>query len=483
MKSFLKCKSFLFPRFHSKLNINRLSTLNANNIAVIHEINKDASPSEAKVSTLFVPGRHGGTVYQIVKPIIDSNYIEKNAMNIERSSKARGIELDVHHLLKIMNEWIIKKEKHQNASDKFLELEEESNRFKELNFIEEANALRKQSTECLEEIKLAKKELYDIEDLVMPLLAKIPNTLDPLTPLLNDSVAVHVEPSKNNSISLSHTEIGERLSLLEFVHVSPTAYFLKSSLAELEMLAQNYFSDKLQEMQFAPMSCVDFVKSFILEATGLDPYSCDQCIPLKNNKASFKVIQNLNLVGGATFQSLCAYLINMNTSVETLPAKYYSIGRHYESGNRNSKKPSLFSVVQSSSIHSLVLEEPTNETTEFDSMLQVLLTCYSHFKIPFRTVVVAAPRLNCTESCRVQIELWSPAMLCYVPVAYVSRHNDFVSKRLHISYGVQHNINGYCAIVEGTVVNVPVLLGCLIENYANKNGDVNFEKLYELFDQ
>lgn len=433
-----------------------------------------------KISTLFVPGRHGANIYQIVKPVIDIDFISDNLGNLKLSCDHRLIDLDLDYTLKLAREWIILR----NDYLKLVKEEQEVlNRFSRPNAIdvrkENLEAMNEKRKKLVGKIIKEKSKLHDIEDIVMPLFQKIPHVLHPNTPLQFNVSDKYEEPPTLDFEIKSHVEIAKSLSLLEFLDNPSISYFLSGKLAEIDISCQMFFSDRIKNSGFLPLSCMDFCKSFIIEAIGYDPYSTTDCIQVKN-KEERELGQKLNLIGGASFEAFCGYLTNMNIAQSLLPLKYFCLGRRYTAGNNNEKARSLFSAVQSTNIHCVVLSE-TSLSNAFDDLLQIILKCYSEINIPFRTVNVSAKNLTPAESQRKQVELWSAALKDYIPIAYVSQHDDFISKRLQITYGIEHIKEGYCSIVEGSIVNVPILIGCIIENFQTKQSDFNIPDVLQKY--
>lgn len=430
-----------------------------------------------KLSTLFVPGRRGADVYQIVKPVIDVDFIACNLGKLKLSCDHRGIILDLDYVLQLAREWLVIRNEHVESVETDQGYISELHRLDLANLKSEMEIIDKKRKDHLGTLLDTKNKLYDIEDLIMPLFQKIPHILHSNTPLQFSVIDVYRKPPVVDRIFKSHSEIAN--SSLYFMNDSPISYFMTGKLSQLELAIQAYFMDKLINLGFSPLACVDFCKSFIIEAIGYDPYSSLDSIQIKG-KGNREGGQKLHLVGGASFESLCAYFTNMNIDKPTLPYKYFSLGRRYNAANKNSTSLDLFSVVQSTNVHSVILSE-TDSLNTFDILLNSIIQCYSELDIPYRLVNIAAKNLTVAESHRKQLELWSPALKDYVPVAYVSQHDDFVSKRLQISYGFQYEKEGYCHIVEGMVANIPILIGCIVENLQTKDNDFNVPTVLESY--
>lgn len=429
-----------------------------------------------KLSPLFVPKRYGGAVYQIVKPRLDVQFIEESFSEIERSIRRRNIELDLINQIPLLKEWADAKVEYSNLIKKDKEYMEETKRCKSEKLTAELEKVIQEHNEfCENSLRSQKGKLYDMEDVVIPIFQVIPNTISKHTPD-EDEVEKSFGTLTEGNLA-SHVEVGKRMGMLELSDVSPSAYYLMGKFSELEMNIQDYFFNSMLDLGFSPMSCTDFCKSFIIEAIGMDSHSIDDCIPLQPKEKEKQNVQKLNLVGGSSFASFCGYLTNMNISKSSLPFSYFSLGRCYTAKHRNVTSHDLFSVVQSTNIQLVVLSEDENDS-KFDDLFKTLESMYEAIGIPFRTVNVGAVNLNVTERRKKQIELWSPSYQKFIPVSWLSSRGDFVSKRLSITHGEEYTVDGFCYIIEGVGVNVPVLIGCIVENLQNSNNGFDFPKIF-----
>lgn len=457
----------VLSRIKSSMPSCNVSRLFSSQTYIKHE-NQHLSDDFNKLSTLFVPGRHGASTYQIVKPLIDIDYITCNLGNLKLSCDHRGINLDLDFLLRTAKEWLNLRDNYLNIVEKEQKCISDLHYLNSVGLKHEMEDSEKKRKEAVDTLIAEKSKLHDIEDIVMPLFQKIPHVLHTDTPLQFSIIDICQEPPTFEFEIKSHVEIAKQHSLLHFMSTSNTSYFMAGKLSHLDLAIQMYFMDKLHNCGFSLLSGADFCKSFIIEAIGYDPYSNLDSILLKE-KRNHEVGQKLHLVGGASFEAFCGYFVNMNINKTTMPLNYFSVGRRYNAANKTSNSQDLFTVVQSTNIHGLII----SDSNTFDTLLQAVIDCYYELGIPFRMVNIAAKNLTVAESHRKQLELWSPALKDYIPVAYVSQHDDFVSKRLQITYGFQYTKEGYCHIVEGVLVNIPILIGCIVENLQTKDSNFN----------
>ncbi|KAG8178831.1 hypothetical protein JTE90_015384 [Oedothorax gibbosus] len=470
---------FLRNRFLSAKRLNlHVFVRNAHQLN-LNKVDNSSELTKKPLSTLYVPGRRGKDVYQIVRPLIDVDFISKNIDGLKRSCRLRGLstQLNLDELVPKLLIWDHLRTEYKCLVEKDKEFLE---KFKELSSSGTENLeLSKEHYEFIQILKSTKTKLHDIEDEILPDVQLIPNFVDDLTPHEKDVILLS-EPVDQELSTVSHKVVGTNMGLLTFSETSPTAYYLLGELSELEHAINTYFAMRLMPFGFAPMACPDFCKSFISEAVGSDPHSQDNCIQLQPPKDNNKESGQKNIVvGSSSFETFCAYFTNMNVNESNLPLRYFSQGRSYDARHRNVQSPDLFTVVQSTSIHSLVVCKDSDAEREFENLFDHITSCYSDFKISRRIVEVSAANLNPTETRRKRLELWSPSQKKFIPVAHTSQRGDFISKRLHATYGVDYHAKGYCTFVEGSAVQIPVLIGCILENYQTSKHTFDFQKTLE----
>ena len=209
----------------------------------------------------------------------------------------------------------------------------------------------------------------------------------------------------------------------------------------------------------------DFSRSVIVEGTGLDHEDFRESFILTDVEPDKNPSSRIHLVGGASLISFLAMHTKQLINPKNFPLRYFTTGRQYTPFPDDLVPVGLFTVCQSSAAHgfAMVTESGSEEyKLEFEKLLQKVIQIYDNIGIHYRIVMRPAFELRPWESLRVSIELWSSFSQQYVEVGFVSACGDFLSKRLLIAYQTKDGRN-FPAVISGTVLSVPRLLACLLE--------------------
>ncbi|XP_023946042.2 serine--tRNA synthetase-like protein Slimp [Bicyclus anynana] len=309
-----------------------------------------------------------------------------------------------------------------------------------------------------ENIKKIKVPLWSAEEMAVVESLKLPNGLHPRTPDQNrDILFQHSSPSPNNK---NHLEIGREQDLMCFT--KNENYYLLSDLAVFELGAKFHFSNYLRQNNFTQFSNPDFTKSLVVEGCGADYTNPDSTFILHNNEDTEGVSgSRLHLTGAASLYSFFAYHTKNVLYSKVLPIKYFTIGRQYIPSP--TEEDSLFHVSQSSVVEIFI---STRNSAELDEMLEnvidVTKELYTQLGYHFRLSLIPADKLKMWESLRLAIEMYSSSQKGYVEVGNISLSGDFISKRLMFTYTEEKQYK-FPFILSGTILNIPKLLGCILE--------------------
>ncbi|KPI98821.1 Seryl-tRNA synthetase [Papilio xuthus] len=137
------------------------------------------------------------------------------------------------------------------------------------------------------------------------------------------------------------------------------------------------------------------------------------------------------------------------------------MGRQYNPADK--KKIGLFNVSQSSVISMFIATKNVKECDIIlDETIEVIKNIYSNIGYPYRLSIVTAEKLQMWESLRVSIEMYSSSLKSYIEIGNISVSGDFISKRLMFTY-TDEKQSKYPHIISGTILNVPMFLGCVLE--------------------
>ncbi|KAJ8968973.1 hypothetical protein NQ314_002005 [Rhamnusium bicolor] len=222
----------------------------------------------------------------------------------------------------------------------------------------------------------------------------------------------------------------------------------------------NYFRQSLLDSAYTQFSNPDFCRSVIVEGCGDNHEEASKFFTIEEHDESKDDINRLHLCGAASLYAFMAYFTKHSVQQTYFPLKYFSLGKKYQPFNSKLPK-NLFNLSQEAVLNIFVatleevdiLEEITNE----------IITLYESLGYHFRLTLLPANELEKSESLRLSIQMYSNYLESYVEVGNVSFYESYLSKRLLFTYSVD-KVRTYPKVISGTLLNVPKLLGCVLEN-------------------
>ncbi|XP_068623367.1 serine--tRNA synthetase-like protein Slimp [Battus philenor] len=413
-----------------------------------------------RYSALFINGPKATDTFVYVTPHIDFPESIKNEQDIELNLLNRKSNVN---LVKIKNLWLM----YEELKNKKLDLEKRRAKLnKELeNLIKNAPAdkeiekLKIQSSLLKENIKKLKVPFWSAEEAAIVESLKLPNLLHSWTPLQNYKIIYTYKTQPNNN-KKNHLEIGRNKNLLQFTNKEN--YYFKGDAALFELGAKFYFSKVLKDNDYIQFSNPDFVKSLVIEGCGQDHTNPSHSFILHHNEDSKVNLDNrLHLTGGGSLFSFFAYYTKNVLYSRVFPLKYFSMGRQYSPAKK--EEIGLFNVSQSSVVSMFIATREAEECNAvLAEILEIVKKLYSKLGYPFQLTVVPADRLQMWESLKIIIQMYSTSMKSYVEIANISVSGDFISKRLMFTY-TEDKQSKFPHVISGTILNVPKLLGCVLE--------------------
>lgn len=413
-------------------------------------------------SALFINGAKASETFVFVTPHNDLPELIKQRSMIQEQLEKRQTNFDLDKLEKL---WIVYEELKKQKSDydkKKAEISKEiSKLIKSEPNAESTKKFKIQSDLVKENIKKIRVPLWSAEEAVMVESLKLPNFIHPRTPV-GYSEVIHTQgtPPQNNK---DHLKIGTKQRLINFK--KNENYYLTGDAAMFELGAKFYCNDVLKSNGFTQFSNPDFVKSVIVEGCGEDHRNPDATFILHHNEDSkVNPDSRLHLTGGASLCSFFAYHAKNVLHAKSLPLNYFSMGCQYAPSSTD--EDSLFHVSQASVVQIFnVSKDHAQHNTAFDKIIDILKETYSKLGYHYRLTILPADKLLTWESMRVAVEMYSSSMKAYVNVAEISASGDFISKRLMFTYSDKKE-SKFPHIISGTILNVPKLLACVLEQDA-----------------
>ncbi|XP_076621167.1 serine--tRNA synthetase-like protein Slimp [Colletes latitarsis] len=428
-------------------------------------------------SALFISGRKGTECFSFLTPYLDFDNKLTDIDKLQKDLTSRGLNVNAEDVKKMWEFYKLLNADKSRLESKSLELLKQIKSFSgktDLTIEEqlEFNKLTVQSKALKQDLKSIREVLWDLSESVIEKLLKLPNELDERTPLRSPVILKRIgtlHELSDTGDKKSHVEIGRSLGLLEYKN--PMLYYLCNDAALFELGVLNYAGQIFSADDMIRLTGSDFSRSLVVEGSGLnhedpsDAFIIDNCSEVEEHSPN-----RMHLVGSASLVAVLAMHAKQLINPNHFPIKYFSTGRQYTPFRPGSTPLGLFTVCQASAAHAFVLVKDMNSQeyhTQFERLLNTVCQLYDNICDHYQIVMRPVSELRPWESMRVSFELWSAFSKQYIEVGHISVCGNYFSKRLLIAYQTPTG-RDFPSVISGTVLSVPRLLGCLLEQNSEK---------------
>lgn len=427
-------------------------------------------PRRQLSSALYITGEKAQTNFALLTPVIDFEEKVKDKENLRQNIVARHLPIDLE---KLIQRWIFfqfmqeRKDVLEHTKSELGILITDLMKTSEENK-EDIEKLKLHMKMVKEDLRNIKTFYYAAEEETMLNILNLPNTLHEDTPLTDEKV-VYTFLEKSSGSSEHHIKIGNKKGL--FKYLDSLTCFWKSEAAIFELSLLNYFRHNLDKSGYFQLASPNFCKSVIAEGCGKNP---SKLFCIRADELVDKV-NKLHFCGGSSLFAFMAFFTKLVINSNLLPIKCFSIGKVYQPCP-SSKPPSLFNFSQQSTVSFFIAM--SNENDSLKTLIEEVKTLYQNLGYHFRLVLLPADRLDKAESSRLSIQMFSNYLGKYVEVGNISLYGSYLCKRLLFSY-TKKNERLYPKIISGTLLNVPKVLGCVLENHSLSGNDLLNDTLKE----
>lgn len=421
-------------------------------------------------SALYISGNKAYKAFAYLSPYLDFDERFANVEKLQKNLALRRMDVDVVQLketwdfyMKMITDKYALEDHNTELTSRLKTLLESAERNTKQK--QEELKLRTQLKFIRQDLKMMKEAIWDLEENVIEKILKLPNELDsrtPVEPMILKSVGSVPEISKKNR--RNHIDIGTNLDLLEYKN--PIYYYLCNDAALFELTVLAHAGRVLGENNMIKIIGTDFSRSFLVEGSGLNHEDLMATFVIENHNEVERGSPNrMHLVGNASLISFLALHTKQLINPKNFPLKYFATGRQYTPLPRDSHTYGLFGVCQASVAHAfVVVKDAKSEDYKmlFEELLETVCKLYDNLCDHYRVVMRSASELQSCEGMRVSFEMWSSFMNQYIEIGHVSTYGDYFSKRLLIAYQTPTG-RDFPAVISGTVLSVPRLLACLLE--------------------
>ena len=399
--------------------------------------------------------------------MIDINFHKKDLDSLQNKLSLKGSDINLQELM-------LSIEQKNSLQVDLDDLKNKKNLIsKEIGILakkdEDISDLKKQSEEISNSITKIQNEYDDLNTQINAVLLNIPNIPDDDVPQGDDESA-NLEINKNifkqNNDGLDHTEIGQRLGLLDFEAANKLTgsrfVVLKGKLAELQRALITFMLNEAKNNGFEEVYVPYIVNAESLIGTGQLP---------KFEEDQFKINADRYLIPTAEVPLTNLYR-NEVLDESNLPIKVTAHTPCFraEAGSYGKDTKGMIRQHQFEKVEIVMVVEPKDSEKALNELVKYATTILDKLEISYRNVVLCTGDLGFSAAKTVDIEVWLPSQNCFREISSCSNFRDFQSRRMNFKIKSEknkyfpHTLNGSALAVGRT------LLAILENNYENGVG-------------
>lgn len=409
--------------------------------------------------------------------MLDIQFIRENHELVARKAQEKQIPVDIAALLRLDEERrgllqaveALRAKRNENAAG--------------IKGGKPEPALIEQGKQIKTELSSIEQKLATTEAQYDELLGSVPNITPDDTPLGGEE-SNRVEKQwgdaapKNFEVQ-DHLTWGESRGLIDFERGAKVAgskfYFLKGTLAQLDLAVVQLGMQLAVKHGFTPMLVPHMVTTRVASGTGY--------LPRGEERQIYKIEgEDLNLIATAEIP-ITGYHADEILEEKHLPLMYIGLSPSYrmEGGAYGKHNKGLFRTHQFNKLEMYVFCKPEDSEQWHQKLMTIEEELCQMLEIPYQVVRIAAGDLGAPAYKKYDIEYWSPVDQTYRELTSCSNVTDYQARRLNIRYRTEqgqirhvHTLNGTAAAMS----RVPI---ALIENHQQADGTVRLPKVLREF--
>lgn len=371
-----------------------------------------------------------------------------------------------------------------NKTRKTLIAEVESAKADLNNLSREIGALKKSGQNADElmakvaSIKICSEEknskLEALKDELNLLLASIPNLLDDEVPAGKDETANKIiktwgEPTKHTFKVIDHSELGEKLGMLDFeagAKLTGSRFVVyKGLIAKLERALINFFLDEHSKAGYLEIIPPFMVNAAAMYGTGQLPKFAEDAFKIEGRDwylIPTSEVPVTNLKKDELFKK------------EELPFKYtaYSPCFRSEAGSYGKDTKGLIRLHQFNKVEIVQITSRETSKETHDQMIAQASSMLEKLKLPYRAVLLCGGDIGFGAQKCVDLEVWLPAQNKYREISSISNFGEFQARRAEIRYRNEQGKPEYAHTLNGSGLAVGRTVVAIMENYQNEDGSI-----------
>lgn len=399
--------------------------------------------------------------------MLDIKYLRENSEKVKKSSKDKGIEVDINLVLEL-------DKKYRNLMVSVQKLREERNKFTENIKGKPTNEQIQKGKELKEKLEKEEEELGKVSEELNKELLNIPNPAKPDVKVgkdetENEVIRKYKEPTKFEFTPKDHLELGESLDIIDVkkaAKVSGARFdYLKNEGVLLEFALKQLAFEVLIKEGFIPVLPPVLVKKEIMDDLGYTQMGEEENIFSLDK-------DNLYLVGTSE-QSIVPMFKDEFFKKEELPKRFVGFSTCFrrEAGSYGKDTKGIFRVHQFDKVEMVSFVQDGKDDEEHEYLLSLEEKFFQMLEIPYQVVRICTGDLGFNAARKYDIEAWIPSQNRYREITSTSTTTDFQARRLNIKYKDGEE-KKFANILNGTAFSMNRPIIAILENYQQKDGSV-----------
>ena len=284
---------------------------------------------------------------------------------------------------------------------------------------------------------------------------------------------LHAEPQ-------SHWKLSERLGIVDAesgVKVAGSRFVtLKGAGARLERALISLMLDiHTREHNYLEVMPPQLVKRSVMIDAGQLPKFEDQSYACTEDELYLNPTAEVPLIGMYN---------NMVLQQKALPVRNvaWTTAFRREAGSTSRQVRGLLRLHQFNKVELFQIVEPERSYEVLEQMVQHAENILRYLGLSYRIVALNASQLPFTSAKTFDIEVWMPALGCFIEVSSVSNCETFQSQRAGIKYRQGSSTRAaYAHTLNGSGLAVGRTMAAILENYQQADGSVVIPKVLRPF--
>ena len=338
---------------------------------------------------------------------------------------------------------------------------------------DEADILKKKSTELKETIKELENKFVSVEQELKEILVKLPNIPHKSVPA-GKTDADNVEIRRAGDIpelkeqKLPHWELVKKYNLIDFdlgnkiTGAGFPLYIGKG--ARLQRALISYFLDRARKEGFTEYMLPLMVNEDTAYATGQ--------LPDKEGQMYHMEVDNFYMIPTAEVPLTNIYR-NVILSEEQLPIKLtgYTPCFRREAGSYGKDVRGLNRLHQFDKVEIVCISEPEKSYGMLEEMVKYVESLVKSLELPYRIVQLCGGDLSFTSALTYDFEVFSAGQDKWLEVSSVSNFETFQSNRLKLRFKAKADKKTQLVhTLNGSALALPRILAALLENNQTAEG-------------